>query len=293
MNNNNFSFCDDSLLHLQHLTEYPADPLYNSFILNGPRILCDAFLQTLREKLTQKYPQNEVLYYSAYDFQTFIKKQPDILRQNFHKLHPQLLAVLIANLCPTQLSWQEQEKMGLFLKWLTAHKVLVVTRCQAAVSIGFYHADHVHPEIWSWYMSGKSYLLDIEKVPFCGELKNYVTLTQDRERYRQNPDTCHTHRIGTIFPGILCQDPPRQYQEDMTVEVGFLYISHRYSLRSREAPKLRCPVCRTEQSVIVYQCIASPLSGSHLLKFYCTHCQERFVSNGMPSYYHLIHDLVL
>lgn len=145
---------------LAHITAHPADPLYNSFILLATPVQGEKALKELQEQFIRQYPKKEVLYYTGQAFNAFIQKQPVILLTNFHKLHPNLLAVLIENLDITRFPVEEQTKMAAFLKQLVAQKIQVVSSIRHGFEMP--SAGQYYPlarELWSWYMSGRVYTL--------------------------------------------------------------------------------------------------------------------------------------
>ena len=96
-----------------------------------------------------------------------------------------------------------------------------------------------------------------------------------------------THYVGTIYPKIFKKDEITEFKEGMPLEAGIMWLGA-YYIDSNLFPKLKCPVCGKEEVLIPYQTIASILSGAHTIKFWCSSCNERFVTNDYDEYYHLI-----
>lgn len=97
------------------------------------------------------------------------------------------------------------------------------------------------------------------------------------------------HYVGEFYPEIFDDDEGIEFCEDMEFEAGVFELKS-FKLKSNCFPKIKCPVCGKEDS-IVYSCVASMLSGAHTLKFYCLSCHESFVIRDI-DYYHLIRDYI-
>ena len=51
----------------------------------------------------------------------------------------------------------------------------------------------------------------------------------------------------------------------------------------------KCPICGKEKVLIPYMCGGSILSGNHTIQFYCTNCNEQFVTNDYIEYFRKIY----
>ena len=146
----------NELVH--HITEHPADPLYNSLIFFTCASKGKIILESVRKQFIQHYPQKEVLYYKGTEFNTFLQSQNAGILANFHKTHPNLLAVCIEDLTIKQVPIAGQTKMALFLKQLVTGKIQVVvstTQCFEMPALG--QGGPLSRELWSWYLSGRIY----------------------------------------------------------------------------------------------------------------------------------------
>lgn len=97
------------------------------------------------------------------------------------------------------------------------------------------------------------------------------------------------HNVGEFYPEIFDEDEGVEFYEDMEFEAGVFELKS-FRLKSNCFPKIKCPVCGKEES-IVYSCVASMLSGVHTLKFHCLNCHESFVTRDI-DFYHLIRDYI-
>ena len=278
---------------LTHIAKHPADPLYNSLILRGNVIPGKTALKELQEQLVRQYPKREVLYYTGESFNAFIQKQPVILLTNFHKLHPNLLAVLIEDLDITRFPVEEQTKMAAFLKQLVAQKIQVAASTQHGFempSAGQYYP--LSRELWSWYMSGREYSVPSSSVIYTGEISHFLTQQQDQYNMQHCSNGKTSHLFGELYPGILSRGNGKKYGKGMKIAVGICWLSPQKNINSAEFPQAKCPLCGKEE-LIPYSCMASALSGAHVLQFYCACCQERIATNKLPDYYHMIRDYAL
>ena len=80
------------------------------------------------------------------------------------------------------------------------------------------------------------------------------------------------HYVCEFYPEIFDEDEGVEFYEDMEFEAGVFELKS-FRLKSNCFPKIKCPVCGKEES-IVYSCVASMLSGVHTLKFHCLNCHE-------------------
>lgn len=278
---------------LTHIAKHPADPLYNSLILRGNRLGGRAALVKLKELLRQNDPEKEILYYQGYGFSELIRIQPVLVLQNFHKLHPSLSAILIEDLNASNLSLAEQTKMASFLKQLVAQKIQVIAytqQCFEMPSLG--QNGPISRELWSWYMSGLEYFVPSNSVIYTGEISHFLTRQQDQYNMQHCSNGKNRHLFGELYPGILSHGNGRKYGKGMEIAVGICWLSPQKNINSAEFPQAKCPLCGKEE-LIPYSCIASVLSGAHVLQFYCACCHERIATNQLPDYYHMIRDYAI
>ena len=108
----------------------------------------------------------------------------------------------------------------------------------------------------------------------------------------QKSDKKKTHYVGTIYPQIFSTDKGLEFKENMQLEAGIIWLGG-YWLDSNLFPKEKCPLCGKEEVLIPYQTVGSVLSGCHTIKFWCSNCHERFVTNEHIEYFRLIYRYVL
>jgi len=290
---NNFSFRLPAELEpvLKHVVEQPGDPLYNSLIFTGSEVAGELLIKQLKENFAAAYPHRETLYYTDQEVKDFIRKSPTILLQNFYKLHISLVAVFIENLQASEFSAEEQDKLALFLKSLTAHKIQVIACTQSVWEQYGKNSDCMTRELWSWFMSGRDYSLPYENVFYNKDLSGALTLTKDKKRCKWFSQLINSHCFGELYPGILSDEPERKFTRNMKMELGILWIGT-FEPYSILFPNAKCPVCG-EQTLIPYSCIASPLSGGHVIRFYCYNCKERIATNDALDYFHMLRDFSL
>ena len=75
------------------------------------------------------------------------------------------------------------------------------------------------------------------------------------------------------------------------LQVGIIWLGA-YKLKSSLFQKVKCPICNQE-TLVPYSCVASVLSGAHIIKFHCLNCKEHIATNKMSSYYHTIRDYII
>lgn len=119
-----------------------------------------------------------------------------------------------------------------------------------------------------------------------------VKLISKTELDTQKSDNTKTHNVGIIFPEIFGNEKVTEFKEGMQMEAAIMWLGA-YYIDSSNFPKLKCPVCGKEEVLIPYQTIASVLSGAHTIKFWCSACNERFVTDDYLEYYHLIRNYVV
>lgn len=290
---NNFSFRLTPELEaaIKHVVEEPADPLYNSLIFTGSGVTGGLLIEQLRKDFAAAHPLRETLYYTATELADFIKKSPTELLQNFYKLHISLIAVFIEHLQADDLSAEDQDKLALFLKSLTAHHIQVIVFTQSVFEQYGSNSDPVTRELWSWFMSGRNYPLPYENVFYNKDLSGALTRTQDEKRWKGLSRLKKSHAFGELYPGILSNEPERNFSKNMKMELGILWIGT-FEPYSNRFPSAKCPVCG-KHTLTPYSCIASPLSGGHVIKFYCYNCKECIATNDALDYFRMLRDFAI
>lgn len=274
--------------YLNHILENPGDPLYNGFIISCNEFAGSLALEDLKNDLKAKYPGREVLEYGEYQISSFIKSSPEELLKNFHKLHPSLLCVFIFDLELCTWNYKEQDKLALFLKSLIKNKI------QVAVSTSFIYGhscyqDSTIPsgEMWSFFKSAQEYILPHNRVIYKKDLTGCtLTLEQDKKRFKLLSRIIKTHSFGDLYAGILTNDSDLDFCATMQTEIG-LSILGGFKPPSYIFPRAICPSCG-KAKLIPYFCIASVLSGCHVIKFHCLNCKDRFATNQALDYYRVI-----
>jgi len=182
---------------------------------------------------------------------------------------------------------EEQDKLALFLKTLTNHHIQVAVSC----NVGIYDDAHfppMTPEMWSWYMSGYQYCLQYGLVTYRKDLTCSLTLEQDRKRWGLLSRLSNSHRFGELYAGVLSKDDNLDFHENMRIELGLCWLG-RFDPPAYIFPRAVCPTCRKEK-MIPYSCIASVLSGGHVIKFHCLSCRERLATNNALDYFRMMRD---
>lgn len=108
----------------------------------------------------------------------------------------------------------------------------------------------------------------------------------------QKSDKKNTHYVGTIYPQIFENDSKFVFKEDMQMEAGIIWLGG-YMINSELFPKKKCPVCGKNEALIPYKTVGSVLSGCHTIKFWCSDCHERFVTNEDIEYFRLIYRYII
>ena len=122
-------------------------------------------------------------------------------------------------------------------------------------------------------------------------MKNILTKTE-AEKLKQTSKQTKSHYVGEIYPEIFDTDKDLFFDENMSLNVAIIWLGA-YELESNLFEKIKCPICGKEEVLIPYFCGASILSGSHIIKFYCTSCAEKIVFNNKSDYYHDIRSYIL
>ena len=268
--------------YLRHIADHPGDPAYNSFIISGDGFGAELAFGFLRRNWQEKYPHKEVLELNGhYGITEFLKKTPEIMLENFHRLHPNLLGVLVTDLEEERLSQAEQDKLALLLKTLVKQQV------QVAVSSSVWpQTGNLSAELWSCYRSGLEFTLPYRRVIYTQDLTCSLTLEQDRKRFKWLSRLFKTHSFGTLYPGILSGDDGLDFSDTMAVELGLCWLG-KFTPPTYIFPRAVCPTCG-KAKLTVYACIASMLSGGHVIKFHCLNCGERVATNNAPAYFRMM-----
>ena len=105
-------------------------------------------------------------------------------------------------------------------------------------------------------------------------------------------DNKNSHNVGEIYPQIFSTDKGPEFKENMQLEAGIIWLGG-YMLDNSIFPRIKCPKCGKEEVLIPYKTIGSLLSGCHTIKFWCSNCHERFVTNEHIEYFRLIYKYIL
>ena len=119
-----------------------------------------------------------------------------------------------------------------------------------------------------------------------------VTFKSKKEVENQLPSKTKTHYTGEIYPEIFSHVKNSELHEGMPLDAAIIWFGS-FRLNSRLFPKETCPVCGKEEVLIPYMCGGSRLSGAHTIQFYCTNCQEQFVTNDHKEYFRNIYRYAL
>lgn len=281
----NFCLNDPNLKnHLQHILEHPADLQYNSFIISGNLLGANLALAQFLQKLKAKYPDKEIINLQGHGIISFIRSKPLELLLNFHKLHPNLICALFRDLKLSEWTKEEQDKFALFCKSLIKNGVQVLS----SADIGLYNSalPPITPEMWSWYMSAREYTLKHNLITYTKDLTASLTLEQDKKRFKLFSRLFKSHHFGQLYPGILVQDEHLDFDEHMHTKLGLCWFGE-FRPPCYIFPKAICPTCG-KVKLIPYSCIASVLSGGHVIKFFCLNCRERLATNDALDYYRVL-----
>lgn len=95
-----------------------------------------------------------------------------------------------------------------------------------------------------------------------------------------------TRHIGELYPEVFRTDVDANCHGNDVIDVAIVYLGegkiNRYSV-----PRVECPNCK-RQTLTPYSARGSWLSGSHVIKFYCSKCKESFAFNNMLGYFRMI-----
>ena len=270
--------------HLQHILEHPADAPYNSFIISGNLFGGTLALEQFRQKLKAKYPNQEILNLQGHGIISFIRSNPLEFLLSFHKLHPNLICALFCDLELSGWTKEDQNKFALFCKGLTKSGVQVL----ASADIGLYNSvlPPITPEIWSWYMSAREYTLKPNFITYTKDLTCSLTLEQDKKRFKLFSRLFKSHHFGQLYPGILSQEKHLLFDGHMQTRLGLCWLGE-FRSPCYIFPRALCPTCG-KVKLIPYSCIASVLSGGHVIKFFCLNCRERLATNDALDYYRVL-----
>jgi len=284
---NHFLLQDANLKpHLQHIIDYPADPLYNSFIMTGNLFGGTLALEQMRQAFIKKYPEREILQYQGNAIQQLIKSSPLELLLNFHQLHQNLLVILLADLELSRWTKEEQNKLALFLKSLTKNHIQVAVSTSIIANQGYSNSSSITPELWSWFMSGREYTVQSKHLIYTKDLTCALTLEQDEKRFKFLSRWRKSYHFGELYPGILTQDNNLEFNPLMDMRLGLCWFGN-FDPPCYIFPRAICPNCG-KVKLIPYSCIASMLSGGHVIKFHCLNCHERLATNDALDYYQVL-----
>lgn len=287
MTNNFFLNAPELKSHLRHIVEHPGDPQYNSFIISQNVFGGTLALEWLRKELREKYPDCEFLYLQRYAISDFLRTKPNEMLTNYASLHPKLICVLLADLDAENLNENEQTKLALFLKSLTKRNIQVAASTSIAPHLSYPDGTALTPELWSWFMSGREYILKYNILTYTKDLTCSLTLDQDRKRFKLLSRLLRkSYHFGELYPGILTQDDDLDFNDLMRVKLGLCWLGT-FKPPCWIFPRALCPNCG-KIKLIPYSCIASVLSGGHVIKFYCLNCHERLATNDALDYFRVL-----
>ena len=121
-------------------------------------------------------------------------------------------------------------------------------------------------------------------------MKKFLTKTEAQKHYilKKMSKLIKNRSLGTLYYDMFEKEDDLEFKESMPVEIGIIWLCSGY-VDSAEFPKYKCPCCGKE-SLVPYCCVASVLSGAHVIKFHCLNCKERIAFNNISDYFHLIRD---
>jgi len=273
--------------HLQHIIDHPADPQYNAFILSGDGFGGTLILEKLSRTLAQKYPQHKMLHFRGHAIHDVIQSNSLWGLGSCFLLFPDLRFVMLSDLDLSYWARADQEKLALFLQALIDHGVQVlISTSDTADYNGMQKETRLCEEIRCFFASARNYTLPYRHVRYEKELTCSLTLEQDRSRYESLARLKESTSFGRLYPGILSQEKPRIFNENMPVELNLLWLGS-FEPPAYLFPRAFCPNCG-KWEMIPYSCMASVLSGEHVIKFHCLNCNERLANNDVPDYYHML-----
>ena len=100
------------------------------------------------------------------------------------------------------------------------------------------------------------------------------------------------HCVGEIYPEIFDTDAGIDFKNLKSLDIAIIWLGG-YCLDNNILPKIKCPNCGKEKALIPYMCGGSILSGGHIIKYRCKHCDERFVTNDHIDCFRLIYKYIL
>jgi len=274
----------------QHILEHPGDPLYNSLIIRGDIFAASCAFKNLAQALKAKYPGKEILYHDKNSFANFIQKSEQLYLNNFCKIHPNLLCFIVENLTVGNFSKQGQDKLALFLKNLIKQNVQVLISTRVFVERYGRNSLDITPEMYSLFRSGRENYLEYGFTYFNNHLKGFITLAEDKKRCELTKRRETNHSFGNLYLGILAEEKPPVYNENMKVSIGF-YPYAGGSLHAYKFPKVICPTCG-KHTMMPYNCVGSLFSGGFFIKFACLNCKELAATNGLMEYRDIIKSIL-
>lgn len=95
-----------------------------------------------------------------------------------------------------------------------------------------------------------------------------------------------TRHIGELYPETFRTDVDANFHRNGVIDVVIVYLGSGKINRNSVA-KVECPNCK-KPTLTPYSVRGSWLSGSHVIKFYCSKCKENFAFNNMLGYFRAI-----
>ena len=114
-----------------------------------------------------------------------------------------------------------------------------------------------------------------------------VNFKRKSEVENQLPSQMKTHYTGEIYPEIFSHINDSELNEQMPLDAAIMWLGS-FRLANELFKKEICPVCGKE-TLIPYMCGGSVLTGNHTIQFYCTNCNEQFVTNDHIEYFRQIY----
>ena len=115
-----------------------------------------------------------------------------------------------------------------------------------------------------------------------------VKLQRKSEVENQLPSKNKIHYTGEFYPEIFSHTKDSELKDGMPLDAAIMWLDS-FRLNSKLFPKGKCPICGKEKVLIPYMCGGSILTGNHTIQFYCTNCNEQFVTNDYIEYFRKIY----
>ena len=117
-----------------------------------------------------------------------------------------------------------------------------------------------------------------------------VKFKRKSEVEKQLPSQNKTHYTGEIYTEIFSHYKNSELNEQMPIDTAIMWLGS-FRLKNGLFKNEKCPLCGKE-TLIPYMCGGSVLTGNHTIQFYCTNCNEQFVTNNHIEYFRQIYRYV-